>query len=282
MRTSLQERWDADKLASISVLPWSWKRKAEPQATELGDRVEKPSEPADYSVPAPRRLKIDMRTLKRYGITDGCPQCEHVKAFQEAKNGLAHSEECRKRLTDEMSKTSEGAARIEKHEERVNRALAEHIRAADEAKERPRAPREQVEDLGCPVVISEDHPDDAHRSEVRPQGLHEDLHRDAHGPQGTGEEPHHAPPRDTGDEFMNGDATSGQGGDAEMDAIDHDNHMLAMLCHIGADPGRFRPHRREHRRAFKKIVMEAFSPHRVTELLKGMPELGMVSGWHWT
>ena len=54
-----------------------------------------------------------------------------------------------------------------------------------------------------------------------------------------------------------------------------DEGMINMLFHIGVDPKRYR---REHRRAFSRIVTEVFSPPRVTELLRGMPELGLMPG----
>ena len=31
----------------------------------------------------PRQLKITMHILKSFGTTDGCPQCSHIRAFQE-------------------------------------------------------------------------------------------------------------------------------------------------------------------------------------------------------
>ena len=72
-----------------------------------------------------------MKTLRDHGTTDGCQQCTHVRAFDEAKPGLGHSDACRKRLLEAMASTAEGAARIQRDETRLNRVLAEHVEAGD-------------------------------------------------------------------------------------------------------------------------------------------------------
>ena len=93
----------------------------------------KHEEPTGALPSNPRRLKITLQTLKEYKLTEGCPQCEHVKSFGESKPGLAHTEACRKRILEAMVRSPEGRFRVERHEERIDGAIAERIRISDEA-----------------------------------------------------------------------------------------------------------------------------------------------------
>ena len=65
------------------------------------------------------------------GTTDGCPQCRHFRTLGETKDGLPHTEACRTRILEAMNQSDAGRARLAKHEERIDRAIAERIEAAD-------------------------------------------------------------------------------------------------------------------------------------------------------
>ena len=78
-----------------------------------------------------------MITLTEHGFTEDCEQCTHIRAFNEGKPGLPHSEKCRKRITESLAQSPEGAARLDKHEERVDRALAERLRLTDDRERLP-------------------------------------------------------------------------------------------------------------------------------------------------
>ena len=130
---NFQERWNKEVLAGITATPWSLRRREAPKAVELGDRVVEHDKPKDPLPSNPRRLKITLQTLREYKLTEGCPQCEHVKQFGESKPGLAHTEACRKRILEAMVQSTAGQARLEKHEEKIDRAIAERIRISDEA-----------------------------------------------------------------------------------------------------------------------------------------------------
>ena len=68
------DRWEDKILADITVTPWSLRRREEPRAVELGERVSKHEEPTAALPSNPRRLKITLQTLKQYKLTEGCPQ----------------------------------------------------------------------------------------------------------------------------------------------------------------------------------------------------------------
>ena len=91
----------------------------------MGRPVE-PHEPVPDGPIVARRLKITRKMLHEHGTTEGCPQCSHIRAFGEAKPGLTHSDKCRSRLMEALGGTAAGAARLERYEERVDRAIASH------------------------------------------------------------------------------------------------------------------------------------------------------------
>ena len=125
------ERWNAESLKNVKATPWSLRATSSPAAMELGQPVAKDEPSPDDAIPLPRRLKITMEIVEGFGTTDGCPQCMHIRSFQETKPGIAHTEACRKRIVEEMKVTIAGAARVERQELRTNRALAERVEAAD-------------------------------------------------------------------------------------------------------------------------------------------------------
>ncbi len=91
------------------------------------------------TVPLPRRLKITAKILEAFGTTDGCAQCTHVRAFRETKPGLQHGEICRKWIVEAMAATDAGAHKLERYEDRVDRALASRIGSSDADAKREQA-----------------------------------------------------------------------------------------------------------------------------------------------
>ena len=55
-----------------------------------------------------------------------------MRAFDEHKSGLQHSEACRRRITGAMAPDVRGAVRLENSEARINRSSAERVRLAVE------------------------------------------------------------------------------------------------------------------------------------------------------
>ena len=124
-RVPMETRWDAEQLKNVSCTPWSLRSVRTAQRVDFGDPVERALK-ADEPVAAnPRRLKITMDTLREHGYTEHCRQCEHIKAFNERKEGLAHSEACRTRIVAAMSATTRGAARVQDAQDRLERALGD-------------------------------------------------------------------------------------------------------------------------------------------------------------
>ena len=80
-----------------------------------------------------------MEALREHGYTEHCRQCDHIRAFSEAKGGLAHSEVCRARIVAAMKETAAGALRVREADKRLDRALLEHVAADDAAAVPPTA-----------------------------------------------------------------------------------------------------------------------------------------------
>ena len=92
----------------------------------------RPDEPAEV-----RPLYIKKTDVEELGPTPGCPGCRAL--LTPGSRGRAkHTAECRARLEEALSKTEEGAKRVERANERVTRELAERGEAimAKQAEER--------------------------------------------------------------------------------------------------------------------------------------------------
>ena len=130
LRRPLGDRWDPAALGRITTSPWSTRDQQAPARVELGEPVERHAAPAPEAPSNPRRFKITMKVLEDHGTSDGCAQCSHIRSFGEAKPGLPHSEACRKRIVESVRGTSEGAARLERRDVEIDRAIAQQMEAA--------------------------------------------------------------------------------------------------------------------------------------------------------
>ena len=78
-------------------------------------------------------MKITMKTLQTYGTSEICPQCQHIRAFNEQKPGLGHTKECGDRIMDSMMGDPAGARRLQADEQRQARGRAQDIPAEEES-----------------------------------------------------------------------------------------------------------------------------------------------------
>ena len=58
----------------------------------------------------PNRIYIKREDIAEHGATAGCPGCRAIRLGQTAQG---HTEECRRRLTEEIAKTTQGKRRHE-------------------------------------------------------------------------------------------------------------------------------------------------------------------------
>ena len=75
---------------------------------------------------ARRSMYVTRRLVAQYGKTPGCPGCENLGE----KNGPRHSTECRQRLQDQMSNTSEGKTKLDNEQKRRDAFTARRMMSA--------------------------------------------------------------------------------------------------------------------------------------------------------
>ena len=111
------ERWVMDGWDDQRGFPWevAARRPAERQEALIGEpRLEVPGRPSVAVLPpAERRLYIRKADVEKYGATEGCPGCTCVLLDQPTV--LPHTEACRVRLLEMMSKDEQGRTRLEAH-----------------------------------------------------------------------------------------------------------------------------------------------------------------------
>ena len=144
-------RWDGDLLKKLKGVPWSLKG-------EGGEKLPRPlalpaevleaavEEPKPFrQEPVARNLYITQKNLEKFGYTAGCPACDAARAGRK-KAGIRHSETCRGRIEDAMSKDP-----IKK--DRYDQVLMKHfeahvekdMKAADSGvQEKKREPEEEI------------------------------------------------------------------------------------------------------------------------------------------
>ena len=65
-----------------------------------------------------RRMKITDEMLRKYGYEENCPRCRNRKAG--LVSNMNHSEQCRKRIYEEMENNEDGRRKKQQTEEREN------------------------------------------------------------------------------------------------------------------------------------------------------------------
>ncbi len=295
-RRPLSERWQPEALAQIQATPWSIREKPETRVrfTEPASAGGETAETAQPSLP--RRLRINQSDLNDHGYTDGCHQCNHIQRYGKARAGGQHSNRCRERLEKAIGESEAGKSRVEAHDERVTRAMAErvehHAKAFEaRAEQAPAAPACEPQVLGGapreePAADPEPAPRRAGvgpperarvvRFEAEPEWQNVPLGEQA--PQTPTLQARGASAEDLGDLLENdGDESAmeeqGEHEDVDMDFIGsvgsfepsaEDYVMEMMLAQIGGS----KSYAREKRKAMRHIVSEIYSPPRITKLIR--------------
>ncbi len=131
------ERWSRGVLAGIKCTPEN--TKVLPTRDEVfehtAERLEVPTRDED---PLPKQFRINASDLQLHGYTAHCPQCEYIREHQRPRAGGSHSDRCRARIMTELGRSHEGQLRLERHEQKVNEALARRVERADTSGEAQR------------------------------------------------------------------------------------------------------------------------------------------------
>ena len=111
--------------------------------TAFSRKKDSPEAPDVRYAPAPvreepelRAVYIYKRDIEKYGPTEGCPGCR--AAMNPASSFRAkHTTECKRRFEEELKKTEEGKRRVERAEERMDRAVAKKVEEMVEGEGKP-------------------------------------------------------------------------------------------------------------------------------------------------
>jgi hypothetical protein len=79
--------------------------------------------PASGGDPVPRRAKLKPQDVERHGFTVGCPGCQQIQLKSPDRKN--HTEECRRRMEGELTKTSDGQDRLDRAKDRLDTKAAE-------------------------------------------------------------------------------------------------------------------------------------------------------------
>ena len=96
------QQWSLARLQEVDTAPWT---KFEGPAPVMIPKEHAPDEAAPAREPATRRLYIRQRDLEEHGHTPDCPRCDHILAHGPKDATVPHSEICRTRLVEAVSKT---------------------------------------------------------------------------------------------------------------------------------------------------------------------------------
>ena len=201
-----------------------------------------------------RRFRINPTDIDRFGATGGCPQCDHMIQYGEARRGITHSDPCRARISASLMATPDGRMRLEGHEERINRTIAQQIESQDMARDEGR---------------DAEHRDPAERSSGNDGGLFQDWQPPAL--------PSEYPGVEADAQHDDDDAQGGQqpGHGMDIDFMDEVASLAIFNC-LAVDNRSFQ---RERKRAYRKVVSELYSPPRVTSALSCLPNASLVPGY---
>jgi hypothetical protein len=135
-------RWNREFVDKIVGVPWEVYPGVKGSA-EIRSRVRFPQEPGEAPRPIrgrdeyiPRRFRIQKGDLQKFGFTAGCPGC---RAANRGLPATGHSEECRRRIQEELEKS--GDSRIERESVRANKYFGELLEESE--KKRQKTPEGQ-------------------------------------------------------------------------------------------------------------------------------------------
>ena len=127
-RKPLDERWSAEALEKIRGTPWEPIPKG-PDRTELPYPLEIRPDTPEAPQPAPegpkakvaeKQFYIQKKDLEKHGYTAGCPACI-VTRLNRPRQGSLHTQECRLRLEEALSRDEEAQGSMMIYGERLEK-----------------------------------------------------------------------------------------------------------------------------------------------------------------
>ena len=124
LRMPEANKFDKDELGKIASTPWDLHKPRDLEVV-FKEKKEATGEVLQDKVAISRQVYIKPADLERFGLTKGCPRCEHQISHGPGRTSKPHSHRCRARIMDELAKTPEGQARIGAAADRLDRTAAD-------------------------------------------------------------------------------------------------------------------------------------------------------------
>ena len=158
-RKAYEHRWHKQNMDMVGGVPWKASTSVDSEegvmpAVDIGmemPEVDIPRVLKEDKGPVPRRLYIRAKDIERHGATSNCKGCI---ATLRGEGEVPHSDTCRKRLTEEIEKSDEGA----RAKRARQRELEFHERAIMESDHQAKRkfPAADEEDLTKRVRVGEE------------------------------------------------------------------------------------------------------------------------------
>ena len=106
-----QQKWSMEKVSNVNVRPFQLHVPKEPRVIfkdpSKGDEIEK------GAIRVCRRLYIKKADVEAFGYTEGCVKCDHDLLYGYGRTTKGHSDQCRRRIMEELAKTPAGMERVQ-------------------------------------------------------------------------------------------------------------------------------------------------------------------------
>ena len=170
-RKPADRRWDSDAIRKISGTPW--KPYAHTDEDRILTRTTLPRPPGVQSEPsngerkieedpAPKRIRIERRDLERIGYSPGCAGCYSARM---GKSHRPHSDQCRRRVLEDMMSIPDLRRKLEASIERENRWLERQAEGYEEVPvhepEEVRVPEREQSASATPQIENHENMDGA-------------------------------------------------------------------------------------------------------------------------
>ena len=127
-----QTRWSSDALSNIQATPWFARQRHDPEVV-FREPAAAAAAAETAAPPSLRRFRIQHSDLSKHGYTDGCVQCQHIQRSGKTRAGTQHSDVCRARVIEAISRSDVGRQRLSDYDARLTQSMAEHVEHADRA-----------------------------------------------------------------------------------------------------------------------------------------------------
>ena len=102
-----ETKWNAGDVEAVAVSPYD-NHVANEQGVAFADRPEQPGDADQPKKMNVRKLYIKGEDIRAFGYTVGCVKCDHDRRYGPGRTTKGHSDACRARIVEELSKTPEG------------------------------------------------------------------------------------------------------------------------------------------------------------------------------